>query len=367
MDKIKRFIDIQVPVSTCSLRCEYCFITQHHLFDSALPKFSYSAETFRQALSKERWGGTCLINICGDGETLLPPQMTEFIKVLLEEGHYLNVVTNGTVTRAFDTICKFPKPLLSHLLIKFSYHYVELKKRNLLDKFFTNVKNVRDAGASISVELTPYDDLIPYIDELKQRCIDEVGASPHVTVARDETKGGVPILTSLSIEDYKKTWGVFNSAMFDFKMSVWEKKVHDYCYAGSWGYFLEMQNGCLRQCCFACRTQDNIFADTSMPIKNMPIGTHCVTPHCINAHAWLTLGHVPEWKTQYTYADMRNRVCVDGSEWLKPEMKAAMCTKLYETYDKNTWIVKSWKNSLNVIEPFIRRVKRYIKKKMHTL
>lgn len=32
-----------------------------------------------------------------------------------------------------------------------------------------------------------------------------------------------------------------------------------------------------------------------------------------------------------TYAEERNRVCEDGSEWLKPEMKAFMSGKLYES------------------------------------
>lgn len=336
MDKLAKFIDIQVPVTTCTLRCDYCFITQHHLFDNALPEFTYSVDTFRNGLSKKRMGGTCLINICGDGETLLPPQMTEYIKALLEEGHYLNVVTNGTVTRAFERICAFPKPLLSHLLIKFSYHYLELKKRNLLDKFFSAVKMVRDAGASISVELTPYDDLVPYIDELKQRCIDELGAAPHVTVARDETKGGIPILTDMSIEEYKKTWGVFESAMFEFKMSVWGKKVTNFCYAGCWGYFLEMKTGTLRQCCFTIQKQKDIFADVTKPIKKMPIGSHCITPHCINAHAWMTLGHIPQLRTKFTFADMRNRICADGSEWLQPEMKAFMSQRLYDNNSQFT-------------------------------
>ena len=39
MDKIKRFIDCYVPVTTCTLRCHYCYITHHRLFDNKLPTF----------------------------------------------------------------------------------------------------------------------------------------------------------------------------------------------------------------------------------------------------------------------------------------------------------------------------------------
>ena len=57
MDKIKRFIDCYVPVTTCTLRCHYCYITHHRLFDNKLPTFKYTPEQVRKALSKERLGG----------------------------------------------------------------------------------------------------------------------------------------------------------------------------------------------------------------------------------------------------------------------------------------------------------------------
>ena len=56
-DKIKRFIDCYVPVTTCNLRCHYCYITQQRKFDAKLPEFKYSAEYIAKALSKERLGG----------------------------------------------------------------------------------------------------------------------------------------------------------------------------------------------------------------------------------------------------------------------------------------------------------------------
>ena len=104
MDKIKRFIDCYVPVTTCTLRCHYCYITHHRLFDNKLPTFKYTPEQVRKALSKERLGGICLINFCGGGETLLPPEIVKYIRVLLEEGHYIMIVTNATVSKRFDLV-----------------------------------------------------------------------------------------------------------------------------------------------------------------------------------------------------------------------------------------------------------------------
>lgn len=37
-----------------------------------------------------------------------------------------------------------------------------------------------------------------------------------------------------------------------------------------------------------------------------------------------------------TYAELRNRVCLNGSEWLNPEMKAFMSSKLFESNKEYT-------------------------------
>ena len=89
-----------------------------------LPEFRYSPDVVQRALAVERLGGICLVNMCGGGETLLPPQMTDYVRVILENGHYVTVVTNGTVSSRFAEIAAFPSELLSRLHFKFSYHYL---------------------------------------------------------------------------------------------------------------------------------------------------------------------------------------------------------------------------------------------------
>lgn len=338
MDKIKRFIDIYVPVTTCTLRCHYCYITHHRLFGGPLPTFKWSPETFGKGFSKERLGGTCMINMCGGGETLLPPTMPQYIKALLDEGHYVMVVTNATVDRAFDEIAQFPKEYLERLFFKFSYHYLELKKRNLFDKFFNNIRKMRDAGASFTLEATPSDELIPYIDEMKEVAIREIGAVNHVTVARDEHKmNELPILTNMTREEYGRTWSAFKSEFFDYKFRVFNEKRTEFCYAGDWTLWLDMSTGKLHQCYCSLFSQD-MFDDVTKPLVFKAIGHHCQQPHCYNAHAFLTFGAIPEHESP-TYATIRNRICVDGTEWLQPRMKAFMSQKLKDNnseYDEQT-------------------------------
>lgn len=58
-----------------------------------------------------------MFNLCADGETLLSSQVVEYIRAILEQGHFVMVVTNGTMTKRFDEIIKFPAHLLSHLFL----------------------------------------------------------------------------------------------------------------------------------------------------------------------------------------------------------------------------------------------------------
>lgn len=330
MDSIKRYIECYVPVTSCTLRCHYCYITHHRLFNAELPKFNYSPQHVKKALSRERLGGTCLINLCGGGETLLPPEIIDYIKALLEEGHYVMVVTNATVSKRFDEIAKFPAELTKRLFFKFSYHYLELKRKNLLDRFFANIKKVRDAGCSFTLEATPSDEWIPYIDEMKQVAIDNVGAVCHITIARDERDPEkLPILTSLPRKEYEKKWKVFNSPLFDYKLTIFEQKRREFCYAGDWSFYLNLATGTMTQCYNTHYTQ-NIFEDINKPIKFLAIGKYCKEHHCYNGHSFIVLGNIPCLQSP-TYAELRNRICNDGSEWLKPEMKHFMNTKLWQS------------------------------------
>ena len=335
MDKIKRYIECHVPVTTCTLRCSYCYITQHRLFEGPLPEFRYTPEHVRKALSKERLGGICLINLCGAGETLLAKEVVEYARAFLEEGHYVMIVTNGTISKRFDDIASFPAHLNKHLFFKFSYHYLEFKQRGLLDVFFNNIRKVRDAGCSFTLELTPSDDAIPYIDEIKQRAIAELGAPNHVTIARDErTKNRLPMLTQLSRQDYIDTWKTFDSALFDYKLTIFGHKRREFCYAGDWSFCVNLATGKMKQC-YRSYYRTDIFRDISRPIPFRAIGNCCKEQHCYNGHSLIVLGDIPSQSTP-TYAELRNRQSLDGSEWLRPEMKSFMSSSLKESNTEYT-------------------------------
>lgn len=332
-----RFIDCQVSTEVCNLKCPYCYIGQKDGFGDAVYSITHSPEEIRAALGKKRFGGSVFINFCAGGETLLGRDILPVVRALIEEGHFVQIVTNGTIRERFEEISRWEKGILDNLFIKFSFHYTELKRLGMLDSFFDNILLVRKAGCSVSLEITPGDELIPCIDEMKKISMEKLGALPHVTVARNSTTDEYRLLTELGREEYVDTWKGFDSPMFDLKMKLLYEKRHEYCYGGEWTFSLTLNTGELRQCSrgdVIC----NIYENVDEPIRFRPIGTGCREKYCWNGHAWMTLGCIPNMDL-ITYADIRNRICGDGTEWLTPTAKEFLSQRFEEhhtVYDNVT-------------------------------
>ncbi|MBE5812128.1 MAG: radical SAM protein [Clostridiales bacterium] len=317
MDKLTKYIGCSIPIRTCNLKCSYCYITQSNRWDDA--KFEIKPKLIRKALTKKRLGGTCLINLCGAGETLIPHEALAVIRELLEEGHYVMVVTNGMLTTRFDEIITWDKELLERLLFKFSFHYAELKRINKFDVFFANVKKIKETACSFSVELMPHDEIVEDIEKIKELCMTNLGALCHVTVGRDETKREKPLLTKYSKQEFYNIWSVFESELFDFKMNTFSRKVNECCYSGKLAYFLNLQSGNLKKC-YSSKVLQNVFEEIEEPLVEEIIGCDCQEAHCFNSHIFMTLGVIPELEAPY-YEKLRNRKCLDGSEWIKGKFK----------------------------------------------
>ena len=368
--KLKRMIAINVPIKNCNLKCHYCYISKQKQIETGKAVFKYSPEHVAKCLSKERLNGTCLINLTGGGETLIPPEMPEYIKRLLEEGHYLEVVTNGTLTKRFEEIATFERELLVRLEFKFSLHYIELKERKMLDVFANNVKIMRNAGCSITVECTPTDELEPYIEELKKYCIDNFGALCQLTIARDDLTNSKLILSQKSFEEYCKVWEQFDSTMFSFKKEIFLRKCTEFCYAGCWSLYVDLGTG-QAKACYGQMYRQNIFKNPDEKINFNPVGKHCRQPYCYNGHAYLALGLIPELKTP-TYSYIRNRICENGKEWEETELKEAFSTKMNETNDEWTekekkqyergHFIRTVKTAVYDLPEITKKVKNKIKK-----
>lgn len=344
MEKIKKIILCHIPMSICNFRCHYCYLSQRPIaYQGLQPQINFSPEEFAYALRKERIGGVAFFNFCAEGETLLTKNIDLYIKAIVEEGHYVEIVTNLTVPPMIDKILSWPKELLNHVEFKCSFHYLELLNQGKLDLFAENVKKIWESGTSANIEITPSDELIPHIDEVKDFSIKNFGALPHLTIARDDRTKGIDYLTSLPLEDYNKVWSQFKSEFWEFKKKIFGKKQTNFCYAGSWSYHLNFETGDLKQC-YVGKKIGNIFINPKESLPDKPIGK-CNIPHCYNGHALISLGLIPESEGP-GYGDIRNRIVSPQKQWLTPQLKHFFNTKLYDSnkekssLNKNLFFIK---------------------------
>lgn len=331
MDKIKRFFECLIPVPICNIRCEYCYITQRNGWDEKPTPFKYSPDHIGRCLTQERLGGVCYFSLCGSGETLVPKETIEITRRLLENGHYVNITTNGILSRRFDRILAFEPQMLERLHFAFSFHYLELIKRKKIKAFFENIKRVRAAGCSFLVQINLYDEYLPHLEEIKRLCLENVGALPHVAATRKENDliEDIELYTELAPEKYMEIAREFGSPLFDFTMQNFGVKRTEFCYAGDWTGTLNMATGMMQRC-YGSNIMKDVFEDPSSPMSFVAVGNHCRSLFCMNSSHFMSLGVIPE-QTTPTYASLRNR---PGADWYSPKMAEFLGSKLGDSHER---------------------------------
>ncbi len=361
MDKIVRFFECLVPCSVCNIKCEYCYVVQQNRRKNSIAKFNYSAEHIAKALTKKRLGGTCYFSICAIGETLVQKEVIDIVHALLKNGHYVNVTTNGTLSKRFDELLDIDEKYIKHLQVAFSFHYLELQKINKVDEFFLNVKKVKAKGGSFLVQLNMYDGYMPYLEEIKELCLKNLNALPQIAVTRKQIvdkKGKVSfqLHTNNSKENYVNKSNEFNSPLFKFTMDNFNKKRKQFCYAGEWSMILNLATGVAQKCYFDSNGV-NIFENIEKPIKFKPIGCNCRENYCVNSSHFLTLGVIPSIETP-TYVELRDR---KEGNWYNKEMHSFLSTKLKESHKQYGFV----KRIMITYSYRFNRIVKYINKKVH--
>ena len=335
MARIKRFFECALPSSVCNLECSYCYVIQENKRAMKNEQLDYSPQYIARALSQERLGGVCWINLCASGETMAQKEIVPLVKALLLEGHFVSLTTNGTLSNKYDELITECSELLGHLHLAFSLHYVELNKRGWIERYFDNVSKMRDAGASVLVQFNLCDEYIPYLEEIKSLCLEKVGAYPQVALTRNEQTKPISIMTSLSAEEYYKIGQSFQSPLFDFTYKNFMVKRTEYCYAGEWSGVLNMKTGLLKKC-YCGNEIINIFKDPDEPIPFSAVGYNCSSSYCINSSHFLSLGVIPDIKTP-SYAQLRNR---KEAAWYTEEMESFLHTRLYDNNEQHNLITR---------------------------
>lgn len=329
--RIHKFIELMLPgTSACNFHCEYCYVwkTMDVSAKSTITS-NYPIHKLRKALSTERLGGPCFINACASGETMLSDDIVELAYELLDEGHYFSIVTNGTISKKIDEILEFPKSYLKRMFFKLSFHYLELRDKNMLAVFWNNVEKIRKSPCSYTLEITPSDTLVPYIDDIKTEFkIHANNAQPHITFTRDGTKKGLDLLSQMTLDEYKSTWKTFHSELFNLKCNLYRRKIDETCYAGDWSYRINVLNGNL-QSCHRQALCGTVFDKIDKPLPLLTVCNNCKLNYCFNNHAFIAWGDVPGINCA-NYFQIRDRKSESGEHWVKEPFAEVMKQKLYD-------------------------------------
>lgn len=330
MDKsrIVGFIEVLIPITAYNIKCEYCYVIQRHRRSMIIPKLSHTPEEIGHALRPDRFNGIMYISLCGAGETMLTPNLAEIVKELVTRGHIVNITTNGTISKAFERLISIvPEKYHCRINISFSYHYLELKRTNLSEVFWKNIKKVKDTGMSFVLQLNLYDGYEKYLEEIKRESIKNVGAYPQLAATRNEIdlEHKHTLMTSKTYLEYKELGNQFKSPLFEFTMKNFMKKQTEFCYAGKWSFVLNLGSGIIKPC-YQSIFHINIFQNPDKQIKFSPVGKNCVAPFCMNSSHFISLGNIPSQKCP-SYADLRNRKCREGKEWYNPFFKKMLSRK----------------------------------------
>lgn len=312
--KPKLMINASVPGNICNLRCSYCYVETNNYQPA---KYEYSVEHMLKALSPERLGSTAYISFCSNGETLLHEETIDLIAGCVNAGHLVCVVSNCTMSEKMDLLLSKINPdKMKNFCLRGSYHYLELKKRNLLDTYFDNLKKVINKGGSAYPYLVLSEDYVPYIDELINCSVEKLNAKPHATPYLDFCGGkDFSIGKFYNKELQELCENKFESKILRKNTEILEINAHKhFCYAGQMFFVLSLQNGDIMKC-YNTPVVQNIFKDIEKPLNLDPIGFNCGFSVCGCYHEMQGMGIQPDLNYE-SLSELYNREGLFNKEFL---------------------------------------------------
>ena len=294
-EKIKRFIELNLAVTACNMRCGYCYVRQRGEHEKTIPDLPYSPETIRRALSKKRLGGRAFINFCAEGETLLHRSVPDLVREFLAEGHVVRLFSNLTLSDRVDKLLEIPRESLRHLIVCGSYHYNELVRLGKLDEYFANILKIRAAGASSYAYMTLGEEYLSKREEILAAAASH-GIRVSFGAVRDDSVSKL-YETSLSPAEYNQKVDEFTRGQFrtkiDFERKYFGVKRREFCYAGDWSLCVDIISGNVSKCYYQPTTQ-NIYRNIDTPLTFSAVGRGCAQPWCTGGVHFLAFGMIPE-------------------------------------------------------------------------
>ena len=158
--KIKRFFECCIDNTICNLKCPYCYVRNSpHLIKS---QCGIILDVVNKMLIEDI--GPSFFSICSRGETTKVGRIIDTINFLVNQGHIVNITTNGTFDE--DFLLKLDK--IQNIHFSFSLHYKELLKNNLLNKFSSNIKKIHNLNSSYTISLVLNPEYYDIINDIKK-------------------------------------------------------------------------------------------------------------------------------------------------------------------------------------------------------
>jgi sulfatase maturation enzyme AslB (radical SAM superfamily) len=329
---IRRVVTAMISGTACNMNCHYCYRQYHGVTEKNTPThFQYSVPHMVKALHPKRLKGFAFILVVGGGETLLHEKIVPFIRGLLMQGHIVEVVTNLTLNERINELLDIPNKCLKNLIVKCSFHYMELKRLNKLEDYFNNLRKVVAAGASAHPFLVVSNDYLPYLDEIKKIFLRELQEMPHTSIALDFTDKSMRPFSFYTREFKDMLIKEFDSNVFRVTERFLDVDPKEYfCYAGDWCISLYTDSGKIQKC-FYVPTEQNIFENIFKPIKFESLGKNCPKDSCALSYDLLSFGVLPDFVDLMPYGDV-----IFKKHLFNESIREKLNIKLYNVHKRYT-------------------------------
>jgi hypothetical protein len=196
----------------------------------------------------KRFGGSIFFGAASSGETLLWEDIVDFTRGMLSYGHIVSYTTNMTITPILERFCDFPAELRSRLELDASLHYLELKRKNMLNEYFENLCMLRSAGVSIAIFLVISDIYIPYLREISELCQKEIGLLPIAGILRNYEGNGAEIAMKYSSDVDKLVKETCDVRQWELQKRIYGQRRTEFCYAGEYSLNMNLGTGDYTKC-----------------------------------------------------------------------------------------------------------------------
>lgn len=335
--KPRKIIWSVIPGSKCNLNCEYCYTSTNK---GKPGRFLYPVEHMIRCFEPSRFGGPIIFGGAAAGETLLWDGIVDFTRGLLSQGHFVSYTTNMTMRSVIRKFCEFPRELRVRLELDASLHYLELKKLNMLDVFFENLRALKEAEISYAIYLCISDSYLPYVREVSALCKSRAGILPVASMVRKYSEEGATLAEPYSKEIEDLVEATCDTRQWKLQKKLYGQKRNEFCHAGQCSMNLNLGTGDYTKCWGRSRpisglekfvekspslikkigrrfvkTQavGNIFKNPKGSIKFEPIGK-CPFFDCVCA-SYLVWGLIPEMSAPTHSNVYYDRAATSSETW----------------------------------------------------